>query len=126
VSTNGLLILYPASAPNVADQISYTISDSLGATATGYINIVVTNGVTGTNSITSITHNGNSSTTVTAFGIPTYSYILERATNLAPAIWVDITTNTATVNGIITATDSFTDLGNVAPASAFYRLKWQP
>jgi hypothetical protein len=126
VSTNGLLILYPASAPNVADQISYTISDSLGATATGYINIVVNSNVTGTNSITSITQNGNSSTTVTAYGIPTYSYILERATNLAPAIWVDITTNAAAANGIITATDNFMDLDNVAPVSAFYRLKWQP
>ncbi len=126
VSTNGLLILYPASAPNVADQISYTISDSLGTTTTGYINIVVNSSVTATNSITGITQNGSSSTTVTAFGIPGYSYILERATNLAPAIWVDITTTAAGVNGIITATDSFTDLGNVAPASAFYRLKWQP
>ncbi len=120
-----LLILYPASAPNVADQISYTISDSLGTTTTGYINIVVNSSVTATNSITGITQNGSSSTTVTAFGIPAQA-IFWNGDQLGTGNLGGHHHHRGGVNGIITATDSFTELGNVAPASAFYRLKWQP
>ena len=63
-------------------------------------------------------------TTLTALGVPEYYYILERATNLAPAVWVDVQTNQATISGVITASDHFSDLGSQAPKSAFYRLKW--
>ena len=63
-------------------------------------------------------------TTLTALGVPEYYYILERATNLASAVWVDVQTNQATISGVITASDYFSDLGNHAPKSAFYRLKW--
>jgi hypothetical protein len=37
--------------------------------------------------------------------------------------WVEIQTNCA-VNGVVNVTDGFDDLGGNAPASAFYRLKW--
>ena len=124
VTSNSTSIFY-TNSPNVADQINYTISDGQGGTNTGYINIVVNYSVTGTNSITSVVNNGTSMT-VSAFGIPGYNYILERATNLAPAAWVDVITNTAATNGVVNATDSFNDLGSVAPGAAFYRLKWQP
>ena len=124
VLTNSSQILYTNSA-NAADQISYTISDGYGGTTTGYINIVVDGSVTGTNSIANI-NVGGSTNAVTAYGIPGYSYILERATNLVPAIWVEVSTNTAAINGVINATDSFDDLGSVPPGSAYYRLKWQP
>ena len=63
-------------------------------------------------------------TTVTAYGIPGYSYILERSTNLVN--WVSVSTNVAVANGRINATDSFSDLGGQQPASANYRLKCQP
>ncbi len=124
VLTNSSQILYTNSA-NVADQISYTITDGQGGMTTGYINIVMAGAVTGTNSIANI-NIGGSTNTVTAYGIPGYSYILERATNLVPAIWVDVSTNSAATNGVINATDSFDDLGSVPPGSAYYRLKWQP
>ena len=122
--TNSNWILY-TNSPNVNDQISYTIRDSLGWPATGLINVVVDSSVTGTNSIANI-NIGGSTNAVTAYGIPGYSYILERATNLVPAIWVDVSTNTAATNGVINATDGFIDLGNVPPGSAYYRLKWHP
>ncbi len=124
VLTNSSQILYTNNA-NVADQLSYTISDGYGGTNTGYINIVIAGSVTGTNSIANI-NIGGSTNAVIAYGIPGYSYILERATNLVPAIWVGVSTNAAATNGVINATDSFNDLGNVAPGSAYYRLKWQP
>jgi len=110
-------------AANMNDQFSYSISDGQGGTNTGYVNLVVVLSVTGTNSIVGI-GTGNP-TALTAYGIPGYSYITERATNLAPAIWVDIATNTAATNGVINVFDTFWDLGSNQPAAAFYQLKWQ-
>jgi hypothetical protein len=121
VTTNSGFIGY-TNSPDVNDQISYAISDGFGGTNIGYINIVVSSSVTGTNSITQIV-SGNP-TTLSAFGIPSFTYIAERSTNLVD--WVDISTNVAATNGVINITDSFSDLGSNAPAAAYYRLKWQP
>jgi hypothetical protein len=122
VITNNAFLGYVNSA-NVNDQFSYSISDGQGGTNIGYVKLVVVFSVTGTNSIANI--GVGNPTTLTAYGIPGYTYITERATNLAPAIWVDIATNTAATNGVINATDTFWDLGGIPPASAFYQLKWQ-
>ena len=40
--------------------------------------------------------------------------------------WVDIATNQAGTNGVITVFDYFSDLSSNPPASAFYQLTWQP
>jgi hypothetical protein len=77
-----------------------------------------------TNSITAIS--AGVPTTVTAIGLFGYNYVLDRATNLSPASWVDISTNAAATNGVIQAVDHFTDLGGKAPASAYYRFRWPP
>ena len=122
VITNIAYLGYDNSA-NVNDQFSYSISDGQGGTNIGYVNLVVNLSVTGTNSIVGIGI-GNP-TTLRAYGIPGYTYITERATNLAPPIWVDIATNTAATNGVINVFDTFWDLGSNQPASAFYKLKWQ-
>jgi subtilisin-like proprotein convertase family protein len=123
LATNSAWILYP-NAPNVNDQFSYSISDGHGATNIGYVNLVLLPGVTGTNSITRISP-GNP-TLLTALGIPGYRYITERATNLIPPGWVDIATNLAATNGVITVPDYFRDLGSNPPAASYYQLKWQP
>jgi hypothetical protein len=130
VTTNGVnlatnigWILYPNSA-NVNDQLSYSISDGFGGTNIGYINVVITNSVTGSSSIAGITTGATN--VVSAYGIPGYSYILERATNMALAVWVDVSTNTVAPNGALNALDNFSDLGGQPPSSAYYRLKWQP
>jgi hypothetical protein len=120
VSTNGQLILYPKTAANLNDRITYTISDGQGGTNVGYINVVVNSSVTGTNSITQIV-SGNP-TTLTAYGLPGYNYIAQRSTNLVN--WVDFSTNSAASNGVITVVDQFIDLGGIPPSSAYYRLKW--
>lgn len=122
LATNSAWILYP-NAPNVSDQFSYGISDGAGGTNIGYVNIVMKTSVTGTNSITRIAV-GNP-TILTALGIPGYSYITERSTNLPPS-WVDIATNLAATNGVLTILDYFSDLGSNPPAASFYQLKWQP
>ena len=120
--TNATLIGYPSTAPNVADQINYTASDSYGETVAGVINITVNAYVTGTNSIVNIT-TGNP-TTLKAYGIIGFSYITERSTNLTD--WASIATNTVSTNGVISVSDSFSDLGGTPPSSAYYRIKWQP
>lgn len=105
--TNSAWVVY-TNSPNVNDQIRYSIIDSFGETNVGFVNIVINSSVTGTNSIISLTT--GSTNMVNAFGIPGYSYILERATNMAPAIWVDVSTNMAATNGVIHAVDDFNDL----------------
>ena len=122
LSTNDTLVGYPSSAPNVADQISYTASDGYGATVSGVINIAVNAYVTGTNSIVNIT-TGNP-TTLKAYGVIGFSYITERSTNLID--WVSVATNAVSTNGVISVSDSFSDLGGTPPSSAYYRIKWQP
>ena len=123
-TTNPATFIGYTNSPNVNDQISYAIADGQGGTNIGYINIVIQSSVTGTNSITGITT--GSTNMVNAYGLPGYNYILERSTNLAPAVWIDVSTNTAATNGVINAADTFWDLGGVPPSSAFYQLKWQP
>ena len=123
LATNSSWILY-TNSPNVSDRISYSISDGFGGTNIGYINIVINSSVTGTNSIVGLTT--GSTNVVKAYGIPGYPYILERATNLALAVWVSVSTNAAGTNGAISAADVFGDLGGTPPPSAYYRLKWQP
>jgi len=106
------------------DQISYTISDGYGGFATGYINLVVQSSVVGTNSITGITV-GNPNM-LTAYGVPGFSYITQRATNLSDSVWINVATNQAATNGLINVEDTFSDLGGNPPTAAFYRLLWHP
>jgi len=126
VTTNGYAYIGYTNSPNVPDQISYGISDGFGGTNIGYVNIIIQGSVTGTNSITAYNFTSPSSNTVTAYGIPYFSYILERSTNLSSPVWVDVQTNQAAPNGVINMVDLFMDLGGVKPSPAFYQLKWQP
>lgn len=53
-------------------------------------------------------------------GIPNYSYVVERTTNMVD--WVLILTTNAASNGTIVFEDEFGDLPS-PPASAYYRIK---
>jgi len=119
-SRPGWVMYYNANA--VADQFSYTVSDGFGGTNIAVITLtyVNTNAITGTSSIASVA--GANPKVLTALGIPYYTYVAERSTNLVN--WVGIATNAAATNGAIIISDYFGDLGSNAPASAYYRLKW--
>jgi hypothetical protein len=123
VTSNANFILYTNTAPNVTDQISYTISDGHGGTGTGHINLTVTAFVTGQNAtFTSIMGN---SVTVKFYGIANFIYITQRSTDMNT--WVSVHTNTVNSAGQpFTVTDNFSDLGGVAPGAAYYRLEWKP
>ena len=127
-STNGItltisngLVRYCNTNP-VGDQFNYTVTDGYGGTNTATISIIYSNSLVGqiTGQFTSFS---NGVASLTFQGIPNYSYITERSTNLTG--WVDIVTNTAATNGVIDVTDFFSDLGSNAPSSAYYRLKYK-
>jgi hypothetical protein len=123
LATNRTWILY-TNGPNVNDQFSYAIADTAGATNIGYVNILIVPSVTGTNSFVSVA--AGNPTALTAYGIPGYTYVTQRATNLATPVWVNIATNTAAANGMLNVTDHFSDLGGSQPPEAYYRLSWSP
>ena len=123
VATNSLQILYPAAAPNVNDRLSYTIRDSYGGTNTGWIDIVVNPFVTGL----TLTPSRTTPDSVTFYGHPGYTYVLQRSTNIFnQGGWVTISTNTISASGQGTVVDTFPDLSGVVPAGSYYRLGWSP
>ena len=110
---------------NLNDQFSYSIADGFGGTNVGYVNIVVSPFVSGqviSGQQTTNTISGPSFT-VTYYGIPGYTYLLERSTNLTD--WVDISTNTIGSGGMTNVVDDFGDLSFVPPSSAYYRVGWK-
>lgn len=121
LQTNSSSILY-TNGPSAADQINYSVTDGFGGITSGSINIVMNPFVAGQSATVAI--NGNSAD-LQFNGIPGYSYITQRATNMAAPSWVDISTNTVPSGGTFNVTDTFGDMGGI-PASAYYRLKWQP
>jgi pectin methylesterase-like acyl-CoA thioesterase len=125
VTVSGTNYLNYYNTNNVNDQFTYTVTDGFGGTNSGLVSVTVSNAIVGPTggAITSFTNNVAN---LTFHGIPNYSYIAERSTNLNLDVWVDIATNTAATNGVISVSDTFSDLGNVLPAAAYYRLKWQP
>jgi hypothetical protein len=120
LTTNSTWILY-TNSPNVNDQITYTINDSLGRTNPGVINVVINPFVTGQNTTVSVS---NGTATVTFYGKPGLTYVTQRSTNLVN--WVSIATNTVSSSGVINVTDNFSDLGGNIPISAYYQLGWSP
>ncbi len=122
VITNNAFISYTNNL-DVNDQFSYTISDGFGGTNTGIVNIIV-NPFVSSAQITAPAVGGGSAS-LTFSGIPGYDYITQRSTNLASAVWVNVSTNTAATNGVVNMTDDFNDLGGT-PASAYYRFIWIP
>ena len=122
VITNTAFLGYVNSA-DVNDQISYTITDGLGGTSTGLINIVVsTSPLFG--QITGIVNPGGKSVTLNFAGYPGYTYALQRSIDLVK--WSTIANLTAPPAGPFTFTDTFGDLGGMPPPAAYYRLSWNP
>ena len=123
VQTNSQQVLYSNPA-NVGDQFAYAITDGYGGSATNVINISVnpfTTVSTGRSTAAPSVRNG--STTVSFYGIIGFTYEIQRTIDLVN--WVNISTNTVGPGGIITFTDTFSDLSG-PPASAYYRLAWHP
>jgi hypothetical protein len=122
-ATNAVLSL-AGTLSTVNDQFSYAISDGHGGTNTGYVNIV-TSTATQSGQNTSITTSGNGPVALTFYGIPGFTYGVQRSTNLVTG-WVTIWTTNPPPSGPFNYSDAFGDLGGIAPQQAFYRLIWIP
>jgi hypothetical protein len=121
VTTNSSYVFYTNTSPaNLNDSFEYVVSDPEGNLATNTVSIDV---VSASGQGKSVAVSG-SSATVQFAGIPDYTYVVQRATNLtAPITWVSIDTNTAPNTGLFQIIDNFSDLGvGVVPSTAYYQL----
>ena len=129
LTINDTYLLYTNSViPDVNDSFNFTVSDALGQTAVGTVLIVMDRNVIGQASPNlTITP---SNVIANFSGVPTFPYTVERSTNLMQgAGWVAICTNPASTNGLFQVLDRFQDLSNsvpLIPASAYYRLRYNP
>ena len=123
VVTNTAFLGY-LNASNVNDQFSYSISDGQGGTNVGYVNIVVSTTAATSGQATGIIATGGNAVTVNFAGIPGVNYGVQRSTNLVS--WTTIWTTNAPAGGLFNYTDSYSDLGGIAPNSAYYRLTSAP
>jgi hypothetical protein len=118
-ATNAFFIGY-FNTNAVNDRFTYSVRDNFGGTATNVIIMTVTPATLVTGQQTPLLTMSGSSVALTFYGLPNNSYVVQRTTNLVA--WVDISTNAAATNGVISLTDTFSDLG-FTPASAYYRLR---
>jgi autotransporter-associated beta strand protein len=121
LTTNETTIFY-SNQQSVTDQFSYTISDGHGGSAMGVVRIENI-GTPPSAEFTSSPSVNGTSVTLSFVATPGWTYYLDRSTNLP--IWTTIWTNTAPPSGEFEYTDTFEDLGG-QPASAFYRVRWDP
>lgn len=112
--TEDATYVYYSPANNNNDTLQYRVKDSRGGTATAniQINVISTEGDAQTISVS------GGAATVNFAGIPGYSYLVQRSTNLAD--WVTLITTNAPSNGLFSLTDNFSDLGG-PPSQAYYR-----
>lgn len=112
---SGTITYTPPSGYAGADAFAYTISDGRGGTASAWVLVdVVSTNSAGYNRLTEPTWTATNTVVVSFAGIPTYSYVLRRSTNLID--WESILTNTAPANGIL----EFVDPAPTQP-TGFYR-----
>lgn len=118
ITTNGSSITY-YSAAGLPDQISYSIVDTAGLTATGVINLTILPGSLFGKIPPSISAIGGAP--LLNFGcIPGYSYSVEQSTNLSKS-WTIIWTTNAPAAGVFQFADP-----NPPSAAAYYRLQYNP
>ena len=128
-TTNGIPLLTNATSvtysnrATVNDQFSYVLSDGKGGSVTGLVSIVNLGSSPAAQFASAPAWTG-SSVYLQFSAVPGWTYFLDRSSGL-PSGWVTIWTNIGPPGGSFDYTDDFHDL-NQPPASAFYRLRWQP
>jgi hypothetical protein len=122
ISTNGVTLttssgfLLYQNPNDVNDQFNYTVSDGFGGTASGTVNVVISNNSVFGPTPPAITVSAGN-VNILYSGIPGYSYSVNRTTNLLSG-WTTIWTTNVPAGG----TFLFTDPN--APQPAFYQLLW--
>jgi len=123
LSSGSTLILYTPASTDNGDSVSYVISDGRGGTPSGTVSLVADAGTVFGQQSPQLTADGNGHITIKFYGVPGYSYYVQRAddvnftqnvTELGPK-------SATTSNPIISVTDNIT-----ANGQAYYRLEWRP
>ena len=117
-TNSGFALYYNTNLVN--DQFTYTVDDGNGGITTGTVNLVSQAFITGQNATVTVS---GSTATVSFAGIPGFNYTAQRSTNLVS--WASLLTTNAPSSGLFQVIDDFSDLG-VVPASAYYRLIYNP
>ena len=122
-STNGVTptisggwVLY-ANTNAVADQFSYTVADGYGGTNSATVSIAIDS--TPLFGQSEVVTTGGGTATLNFVGIPTYSYSVNRSTNLTD--WITVWTTNAPAGGAFEFIDS-----SAPTTSAFYQLQYNP
>ena len=111
---------YTNTSPNQNDQFSYTISDGYN-TNLGLVNISVVGSITGQIKTITVT---NGFASANFYGVLGWPYNIQRSTDLVN--WVTVLTTNTPAGGLFQFTDTYSDLGGIAPTTAYYRMFWQP
>ncbi len=117
VTTNSVSLTYTPPLNYVGgDQFTYTLTDSLGASSVGTVNVaVVSTNAPSQNQIGGIQMVGGNAQ-VTFAGIPNYTYHIQRTASLVTPNWITLGSATADSHGHIVFTDT-----SPLQGQAFYR-----
>jgi N-acetylneuraminic acid mutarotase len=114
IFTNATFIMY-SSTNNTDDSFTYSVGDGAGGSATGLVLVKTIPAVGASLPPNSITVSGNTAT-ITAFGIPGYSYVLQSATNINGPWWTVGTNAASTTDGSLLFLDP-----NATNSQQYYR-----
>jgi len=122
LSSSSTLILYTPGSSDANDSFAYTISDGHGGSPSGTVYLTADTSTVFGQQSPQLTADGNGNIKVTFFGVPGYTYTIQRSATVDFSSPTDLITQTATTgNPVITCTDTISPSGQ-----AYYRLKWQP
>ena len=110
-------VTYAATGGTGPDTFTYTVTDSLGATDTKTVTVIVTS-PQGFNQLSATSGGGNAY--LTYLGVPGSNYALEVTHDLPATNWTAVVTNAAAANGYL----YFTNQISLAPTNDYYRTRY--
>ncbi len=112
---NGLINYAPPAGYTGADSFTFTVTNSVGSSAQGTVNVTVVGSAGNGLSVLGVPAVGASNTTFNAAGIPGFVYQVQGSTDLAN--WANLGWATAGSNGLF----QFVDVEGTAYPTRFYR-----
>lgn len=117
--SSGSNVTYIASGTTGTNTFTYTVTDSVGATDTKTVTVVVSN-PQGFNQVSAGVDGGNA--VLAYMGIPGTNYALEITHDLPATNWVPVITNPASASGHL----YFTNPISLSPTNDYYRTRYVP
>ena len=123
LSSGSTLVYYTPASPDTTTNLTYVVSDGLGGSPAGTVSLVADTGNVFGQQSPQMSADGNGNVIIKFYGVPGYSYYVQRADDVNfSANVTELGPYAATTgNPVITITNSI-GLGN----QAYYRLEWRP